>query len=217
MSRFKNALNARDAHIWTLRGTCVLLILVCLVLALGWMNAPRNLTIHQPPDLRSGSPRPWWEVPPSTVYAFGFYVFQQLNSWPKDGEQDYPARIKSLSPYLTPECQTLLEDDARKRNFSGELRERVRGIYEIPGRGYRGDRVEIVDRDHWVIRLDLTADEYYHNEPVKRALVRYPLKVVRWDVNPELNPFGLALDCFAAMPQRLEAAPVDVPEKKGIF
>ena len=66
----------------------------------------------------------------------------------------------------------------------------VRGIYEIPGRGYRGDRVEIVDRDHWVIRLDLTADEYYHNEPVKRALVRYPLKVVRWDVNPELNPFG---------------------------
>ncbi len=97
MSRFKNALNARDAHIWTLRGTCVLLILVCLVLALGWMNAPRNLTIHQ----------------------------------------------------------TLLEDDARKRNFSGELRERVRGIYEIPGRGYRGDRVEIVDRDHWVIRLDL--------------------------------------------------------------
>ncbi|MFH7191294.1 DUF2895 family protein, partial [Klebsiella pneumoniae] len=40
---------------------------------------------------------------------------------------------------------------------------------------------------------------------------------VRWDVNPELNPFGLALDCFAAMPQRLEAAPVDVPEKKGIF
>ncbi len=155
------------------------------------MNAPRNLTIHQPPDLRSGSTRPRWEVPPSTVYAFGFYVFQQLNSWPKDGEQDYPARIKSLSPYLTPECQTLLEDDARKRNFSGELRERVRGIYEIPGRGYRGDRVEIVDRDHWVIRLDLTADEYYHNEPVKRALVRYPLKVVRWDVNPELNPFGL--------------------------
>lgn len=93
----------------------------------------------------------------------------------------------------------------------------MRGIYEIPGRGYRGDRVEIVDRDHWVIRLDLTADEYYHNEPVKRALVRYPLKVVRWDVNPELNPFGPALDCFAAMPQRLEAAPVDVPEKKGIF
>ncbi len=171
------------------------------------MNAPRNLTIHQPPDLRSGSTRPRWEVPPSTVYAFGFYVFQQLNSWPKDGEQDYPARIKSLSPYLTPECQTLLEDDARKRNFSGELRERVRGIYEIPGRGYRGDRVEIVDRDHWVIRLDLTADEYYHNEPVKRALVRYPLKVVRWDVNPELNPFGPALDCFAAMPQRLGSRP----------
>ncbi len=65
MSRFKNALNARDAHIWTLRGTCVLLILVCLVLALGWMNAPRNLTIHQPPDLRSGSTRPGGKCRPA--------------------------------------------------------------------------------------------------------------------------------------------------------
>ena len=51
------------------------------VLALsGWMMSSRNLTIHNPPDLRSGSSRPWWEIPPSTVYAFSFYIFQQLNS-----------------------------------------------------------------------------------------------------------------------------------------
>ncbi len=124
MSRFKNALNARDAHIWTLRGTCVLLILVCLGAGPGLDE--RAAQPHYPSAAGPAQRQhpPWWEVPPSTVYAFGFYVFQQLNSWPKDGEQDYPARIKSLSPYLTPECQTLLEDDARKRNFSGELRER---------------------------------------------------------------------------------------------
>lgn len=215
MSRFKNALNARDAHIWTLRGSCLLLTLLCLVLAAGWINAPRNLTLHLPPDLRSGSTRPWWEVPPSTVYSFTFYAFQQLNSWPKDGEEDFPARIHALSPYLTPACKSWLEEDARKRSFSGELRERVRGIYEIPGRGYSNDRVDIIDRDNWVVRLDLAVDEYYHDEPVKRVLVRYPLKVVRWDTNPELNPFGLALDCLAGVPQRLEAAPADQPKKKG--
>ncbi|EMS0139959.1 TPA: DUF2895 family protein, partial [Escherichia coli] len=44
-------------------------------------------------------------------------------------------------------------------------------------------------------------------EPVKRALVRYPLKVVRWEGDPEHNPFGLALDCYSGTPQRLEAAP----------
>ncbi|MEQ4903610.1 PFL_4703 family integrating conjugative element protein [Enterobacter hormaechei] len=216
-SKFKNALTARDHHIRTLRAACVLLLLLLLFAMGGWMHSPRNLTIHNPPDLRSGSIRAWWEVPPSTVYAFAFYIFQQLNSWPKNGDTDYPWRISSLAAYLTPACQEQLRLDARQRKNLGELRERVRGIYEVPGRGYSDDSVTIVDRDNWLVRLDLVADEYYNTEPVKRALVRYPLKVVRWDINPETNPFGLALDCFADMPQRLEAAPVVLPEKKGVF
>lgn len=61
-------------------------------------------------------------------------------------------------------------------NLPGELRERVRGISEVPGRGYKDDSVTVVSRDSWIVRLDLVADEYYHTEPVKRALVRYPLK-----------------------------------------
>ena len=49
-------------------------------------------------------------------------------------------------------------------------------------------------------------DEYYRAEPVKRALVRYPLNIVRYDVDAEKNPWGLALDCFAGQAQKLEAA-----------
>ena len=49
----------------------------------------------------------------------------------------------------------------------------------------------------------MTADEYYGSEQVKRALVRYPLKVVRSDVDPERNPFGLAIDCYSGAPQRI--------------
>jgi hypothetical protein len=40
--------------------------------------------------------------------------------------------------------------------------------------------------------------------------VRYALKVVRSDVDPEHNPFGLALDCYARAPQRIESAPATV-------
>jgi integrating conjugative element protein (TIGR03746 family) len=93
----------------------------------------------------------------------------------------------------------------------------VRGVSEIPERGYRDDSVTIIDRDNWRVRLDLVTDEYVNSEPVKRSLVRYPLKVVRWDKNPEANPFGLALDCLSEAPQRLEAAPVVKEEKKGAF
>ncbi|MDE9541308.1 DUF2895 family protein, partial [Xenorhabdus bovienii] len=47
--------------------------------------------------------------------------------------------------------------------------------------------------------------------------VRYPLKVVRWEGDAERNPFGLALDCYDGMPQRLEAMPQPLEEKKGMF
>lgn len=55
MSKFKNALNARDNHIWTLRTACGVMLVLLVLSMLGWMMSPRNLTIHNPPDLRSGS------------------------------------------------------------------------------------------------------------------------------------------------------------------
>ncbi|EIZ8586834.1 TIGR03746 family integrating conjugative element protein [Salmonella enterica subsp. enterica] len=212
MSRFKHALAARDSHITTLRLVIFLMLLVSVGLWYGWQSAPRNLTVHNPPDLRAGSTRPWWEIPPGQVYAFSFYIFQQLNRWPTNGEEDYPRNLSALTAYLTPACYTRLEEDYRQRRDRGELRDRVRGVYEIPGRGFHNKRVQVPDRDHWTVTLDLTVDEYYRAEPVKRALVRYPLSIVRYDVDAEKNPWGLALDCFAGQAQKLEAATTEAKE-----
>lgn len=206
MSQFKHALAARDAHIKTLRLIVCLMLLLISALWYGWQSAPRHLTIHNPPDLRAGSTRPFWEIPPGQVYAFSFYIFQQLNRWPVNGEEDYQRNLSALSAYLTPACHSQLEQDFQNRRNAGELRDRVRGVYEIPGRGFSNQRVEVLSRDSWIVNLDLTVDEYYQAEPVKRALVRYPLRVVRYDVDSEKNPWGLALDCFAKQPQKLAAA-----------
>ncbi|HAT6803623.1 TPA: TIGR03746 family integrating conjugative element protein [Citrobacter freundii] len=214
MSQFKHALAARDAHIITLRLVIGLMLLVVAALWYGWQSAPKNLTIHNPPDLRAGSTRPWWEIPPGQVYAFSFYIFQQLNRWPTNGEVDYPHNLAALTAYLTPACYTQFEQDWRRRRDLGELRDRVRGVYEIPGRVFHSKRVQIQDRDRWTVTLDLTVDEYYRAEPVKRALVRYPLNIVRYDVDTEKNPWGLAIDCFATPPQKLEAAVSSVTEEK---
>jgi integrating conjugative element protein (TIGR03749 family)/integrating conjugative element protein (TIGR03746 family) len=164
MSRFKNEIAHLQAHIKTLRLGAGALVIVALVMGGGWWSAPRDLTIHVPPDLRSGSTRKWWEVPPESVYAFTFYVFQTLNRWPTNGEEDYPRNLHTLSPYLTPSCQAFLRADYDYRRSTGELRQRVRGIYEIPGRGYGDDptaRVRTVSDRDWVVTLDITADEYY--------------------------------------------------------
>ncbi|MBB0025223.1 PFL_4703 family integrating conjugative element protein [Ralstonia pickettii] len=209
MSRFKNEVQHLQAHVKTLRLAGGALFVVALLLGLGWWSAPRSLTIHVPPDLRSGSTRKWWEVPPESVYAFTFYIWQQAQRWPTNGEEDYPRNLKALAAYLTPSCRSFLQQDFEFRRGNGELRQRVRGIYEIPGRGYGDDptgRVHALSPNDWVVTLDVSADEYLGSEQVKRALVRYAMKVVRMDVDPERNPFGLALDCYASAPQRIEVA-----------
>lgn len=219
MSRFKNEVLRLDAHIKTLRIGAGVLVVLALVMGVGWWSAPRDLTIHVPPDLRSGSTRKWWEVPPESVYAFTFYVFQQLNRWPSNGEEDYARNLHALSPYFTPACRAFLQADYDYRRNTGELRQRVRGIYEIPGRGY-GDnpsaRVRVVSDRDWVVTLDLSADEYHGSEQVKRALVRYPIKVVSVDVDPAHNPFGLALDCYEGAPQRIASPEPETPARSGL-
>ncbi|GAE48609.1 PFL_4703 family integrating conjugative element protein [Xanthomonas arboricola] len=221
MSRFKNEVMHLQAHIKTLRLVVGALLIIALVMGGGWWSAPRDLTVHVPPDLRSGSTRKWWEVPPESVYAFTFYVFQQLNRWPTNGENDYARNLHALSPYFTPACKGFLQADYDYRRNAGELRERVRGIYEIPGRGYGdnpGLRVRVVSERDWVVTLDISADEYYGSEQVKRALVRYLIKVVRADVDPTRNPFGLAIDCYDGAPQRIGApdVPDPAPTRSGL-
>ena len=210
MSRFKNEVARLESHLLSLRIGCGLLFVVALVMGLGWWDAPRNMTINLPPDLRSGSTRKWWEIAPESVYTFGFYIFQQLNRWPVDGEKNYPRAIQKLSAYLTPQCRSQLEGDAQKRQTAGELRGRTRGVFEMPDRGYADDpeqRVKVLSRDNWVVNLDLVTEEFYGSERVKQAFVRYPLQVVRLDVDPEKNPFGLALDCYDSAPQRITQPP----------
>ena len=206
MNRFRNKVDAQQAHIFSLRLAVVILALVCAGLWYGWRSAPTDLTVHVPPDLRSGSTRKWWDVPPENVYAFALYIFGQLNRWPSDGEQDYRRAIYGLQSYLTPACKAFLDGDYEYRKAAGELRQRVRGVYEILGRGYSEDpelRVKQLDRDSWLVKLDLNADEYYAAEPVKRVVVRYPLRVVRFDLDPERNKWGLALDCYQGTPQKI--------------
>lgn len=208
MSRYKNEVARLESHVKTLRFIAGGLLLAVLVCGVGWWQAPKNLTVHNPPDLRSGSTRKWWEVPPESVYAFSFYIFQQLNRWPTDGEKDYASNIFRLKAYLTPSCKAFLDADFKYRLENGELRKRSRGVYEIPGRGYGDDpayRVKVNGTGDWIVNLDLTAEEYFGSERVKKAFARYPLHVVRYDIDPELNPYGMALDCYSGSPERIQS------------
>jgi hypothetical protein len=62
----------------------------------------------------------------------------------------------------------------------------------------------VLGGDVWVVWLDLDLLESVKGMTVKRTAIRYPLRVVRFAVDLETNPWGLALDGFEADgPRRL--------------
>jgi integrating conjugative element protein (TIGR03746 family) len=95
-------------------------------------------------------------------------------------------------------------NDMDIRGKRGELTGRVRVIQPIVGQGYEERRVDVIDADTWVIWLDYRIQETVRGMEVKHLKIRYPLRVVRYNVDPETNPWGLALDGFGTEgPQKI--------------
>lgn len=181
------------------------LILVILMLAYWMGRAMDARAIALPPDLRSGAVIHGNEVYPETVYAFTFAIFQQLNRWRTDGTSEYGQNIARLRDYLTPQFRVVLDDDRSQRQRDGELRDRTRGIFIPPEVVYESSRVEIVSPNEWLVNLEVELLETIDDAPVKQARILYPIRVVRYEMDWERNPWGLALDGFAKDgPVRLE-------------
>jgi integrating conjugative element protein (TIGR03746 family) len=204
MQRYRYEIDNVRSHLRTLWAVIGLQLVVILALWIGWMRMPSTITVHIPPDLRSGARLALDEVPPPNVYSFAYYIFQQLNRWPTSGAEDYGRAIFRIAPYLTNAYRNALVSDLDSRGKRGELAHRTRSLQALPGAGYREDRVEVLSADAWVVWLDLELKESVKGMTIKKTHIRYPLRVVRVAVNPETNPWGLALDGFAGDgPKRL--------------
>ena len=215
MQRYRYEIDNVRAHLRSLWIIIGVLLVVILALWFGWSQSPRYLTVHVPPDLRSGATQSIGAVPPANVYAFAYYIFQQLNHWSEDGAEDYGKAIFRISPYVTPRYRAELIADMELKAKQGELAYRVRGVQESPGHGYAERRVDVLAPGVWVVWLDIDLFESVKGMTVKKTTIRYPLRVVRFSIDPESNPWGLALDDFAASgPRRLsESELVDETDK----
>ena len=66
--------------------------------------------------------------------------------------------------------------------------------------------------DVWVVWLDLDLLESVKGMTVKQTSIRYPIRVVRQAIDPETNPWGLALDGYGADgPRRLSESELSEP------
>ena len=212
MRRYRLEIDNVRSHLRSLWVVIGLQGFIILALWFGWSQAPKQLRVYVPPDLRSGAVFNAEEVPPANVFAFAFYIFQQLNRWPENGATDYGSAIFRISPYLTPRYRNDLIADMELKARRGELAYRVRGVHEVPGHGYEERRVDVLSSDAWIVWLDLDLLESVKGMTVKQTTIRYPVRVVREAIDPETNPWGLALDGYGGDgPRRLSDAELAEP------
>lgn len=205
------------SRINTLRSVIAGLFVVILVLWHGWEDAKKAARLFLPPDLRSGGMIHRDDPRPEHIYGFARYIFQLLNYWPRNGEEDYGLVLFKAQNYLTPACQDELRSDLEARAKRGELTDRKRAIHDVPGHTYEESSVEVKGNGVWIARIDFRIEEHVRGMPVKTVDIRYPIRVVAYDVSPEVNPFGLALDCFASPPERIEGSETSRPALPPIF
>jgi len=200
MSQYTNLLAAKDDTIKTQGLMIVALAIFVSALIVAVIVLPKKITIHVPPDLSAGVTTGMSTIPDPNVYTFAFYVFQQLNRWPVDGSTDYLERINTLSNFMTPSCYQDRLRDFEARSANNEIYRRERAMWEIPGRSYTPTRVVRESNDSWLVSLDVHIQETMLGEKVKDRLVNYPIRIVRYPIDYELNPHQMALDCFAGTP-----------------
>lgn len=208
VSKARNQLIASLDHIATLKVAIGVLGLVVLAqwFRIGHLQEVRR--VYVPPNLTQGVVTKFDEVPPPVVYTFAYYIFQQLNRWKNDGEEDYPKQIYRLQGFLTPSCISTLQDDMNSKRRKGELRQRIRMVQEISGKGFDRTRVKNINDGRWKVSLDLNVKETIGHHEVKNVDLRYFINVVSFDVDKEVNPWGLALECSGELEsERLSDSP----------
>lgn len=211
-----DALAAARAHNATLK-KIIMLVAVMGVAGMYFAWAlPKSLELHVSPNMMNTGDSVHFTdgrapVPETNVYGFAYYIWQQLNRWPTDGYTDYGKQIYRFQHFITPACMAQLDADLKARHAAHELRERTRQITEIPGLGYTQARVVADGKGDaaWTVLLDMQLMETFKGASIKDTYIRYPIRVVRYDVDRVNNPWRLAIDCYGSQrPQRLKAGDV---------
>ena len=215
-SRYRSDVTQKNSQVTLLQWVLFGAFIVILYLMTLYWDARQEQIFRVPPDLRQGALMRANDVAPPTVFGFAYYIFQQLHNWPENGELDFGKRIFSLQAFLTPAFRSVLMEEAKMKSNNGELRLRVRKVQEIVGHSFTENRVLIESDNSWVVWIGLEISETIHGKPVKAVFVQYPLRVVRYDVDPELNPWGLAITGYAAEPIKLTDEDIIKPFKRTL-
>lgn len=179
------------------------LFIVIALLIMGWMKVQSDISLHYPPDLRSGATMKVGEIPDYEVFAFVGNVFTYLNTWNEDGQYDYLANRKRLRAFFTLRYRKQIKEDISKLMDLGELQGRTRTIQPLSNDFYKQENVEIKNGSTWVVRREYRIKEHLNGTLMKDVAMKFAIRVVVHPVPHEANPWQIAIDGFEEEPTRI--------------
>lgn len=184
-------------------GVIILEFVLMLLLWMGWHSAPQNMVVYLPPDLSQGTTTKPNQISTAYVYAFGFQIWQELNYWPNNGNQDYKQNIDNYGAYLTPRFKQALLEDFNSKQSTGEL-SRVRTLQGMQGAAFNIKKIKKLSANSWEVDIDAKLTESSDGVVTKDVEIEYPLRVVRMQISTTHNAYGLALDGVVSPPKRIK-------------
>jgi integrating conjugative element protein (TIGR03746 family) len=212
MSRFKQALGNAKLAILSLGFGLTLSFALNIFLGLALFNVPKQITVNVPPGIpASGMKIKANNVTPARIYAFTYYIWQSLQTWPDNGLNDYANNLKNFSPYLTVAFQNVLKEEGKKMNEQGFLFKHQQMTFGINGSSFDAKNVKYIGNGTWLVRLSMRTINavappeegkgFSESHVAMDAETSFVFKVVRYDYAPDKNLWGLAIAGFATPPK----------------
>jgi integrating conjugative element protein (TIGR03746 family) len=177
------------------------LSILSLAFFIGWFTSPSRLTIYLPPDIQNGATLKAGSIPEPLIYSFAYEIWQELNYWPDESDDDYQKNIHTYWSYLTPKFKAELLQEYADLKATGQV-QRIRYMQGLSGAAYDAVNVKKIGNDTWEVDLKMRLTEFKNNQAVKDVEIIFPLIVTRMNVSSQNNPYGLALAGFVSEPQR---------------
>lgn len=216
MATYHDLVQEKDKVIRYLWRISVGLVLALLLSMWGWKNSQQDITLYYPPNLNVSSALKIAQIPEETIYAFVPLILQQLYLWEESGDINYEENSYRLRQFLTTDFQRTIHNEAVQGKQKGTLRGVQRSLQVIPSSIYNESSVQPVG-DHWIVWIDVEIRDIVNRIEVYRGIHRMSVRVVRYDINREFNPWQIALDGIEndePLIDEKEALRLQVDEKK---
>lgn len=204
-------LRANDrSHINTLRfivGALVLCFSMSLIIIWIQSQEPEVQRLSIPPQIQYGAQVTTGQINAWEIYSFTGAMFQQLNYWIENGEEDYLKNIKDYRAFFTGRFIAQAYSDYKLKKNRLELKNRQRAITPLGAYtasdhcgNYHESCVKPLGANRWKVWLDINLREWQKTSEdalpyeLKNKSLRIPFLVIYEDTNTEYNPWGLKID-----------------------